>query len=105
MGHTNKNNTYILLKATIYTIGLLSLVFLSNLWIGSEENWDEIVTNEFIPALITRTIFLIVAGLLFLGISFGLDHIYKIKGRFSRDLFFLTMFSLVLNLIMMLVRF
>lgn len=102
MGHINKNKTYILLKATIYITGLLSLIFLSNLWIGTKENWNEIVTNEFIPALITRTIFLIVAGLLFLGLSFGLDHIYKIKGKFSRDLFFLTLFSFALNLIIML---
>lgn len=103
MEQVNKNKTYIFLKIIIYSIGFLSLIFLSNIWIGTEENWDEIVKDEFIPALITRTIFLIVVGLLFLGLSFGLDYIYKKKGNFIRELYFLVVFSLVLNLIMMLV--
>ncbi|WP_047099399.1 MULTISPECIES: hypothetical protein [Weeksellaceae] len=103
MEHINKNKKYIFLKIIIYSIGFLSLIFLSNLWIGTEENWDQIVKDEFIPALITRTIVLVVIGLVFLGISFGLDYVYKKKNNFTKELFFLLISSLILNLIRMLI--
>ncbi|TZF98975.1 hypothetical protein FW781_03355 (plasmid) [Chryseobacterium panacisoli] len=74
---------------------------MSRIWIGSKEGWDMIRENEFISALITRTVFLTTAGLLFLGLSFWINHIFKKDTRFSKELIILVLFSFILNLIVM----
>lgn len=98
---TNKNNIFFLLKTIIYTIGFLSLVGMSKIWIGSKENWDQMIENEFIPAVIIRTLFLTVVGLLFLGLSSRVSKIYKKENHFLKELVGLLLFSFTLNLIMM----
>lgn len=100
--HTNKNNIFFLLKTVIYTVGFLSLVGISRIWIGPKENWNQMIENEFIPAIIMRTVFLTVAGLLFLGLSLMLSKIYKKENHFSKELIGLLLLSFTLNLIMML---
>lgn len=102
MEYINKTNTFFLLKTVIYTIGFLCLITTSRLWIGSNENWNQMIENEFIPALIVRSIFLTVAGLLFLGLSFIINKIYKKESRFSTELVVLLLFSFTLNVITML---
>lgn len=102
MEHTNKKKIYIILKVIIALLAILTLLFASNLWIGTEENWDEIIKDEFIPALLTRTIFLILLGLIFLGFSYMVDKIFKRKSFFSKELFILIIFSVSLNIIVML---
>ncbi len=103
MEYTNKNKIYIFLKITIYLIGFLSLISISNYWVGTKENWDEIIKDEFIPAFIVRTIFLIVVGLVFLGFSFWVNYLYKKEYSLPKELFFLTIFSLLLNIWVMLI--
>jgi hypothetical protein len=101
MEYTNKNNIYLLLKTIIYTIGFLSLIGISQLWTGSKEDWDQIRENEFIPALITRTVVFTTAGLVFLGLSFRINYIFKKESRFSKELVILLLFSFTLNLIVL----
>ena len=102
MEYTNKTNTFFLLKIAIYTVGFLSLLGMSRLWMGSDENWNQMIENEFIPALIGRSIFLTVAGLLFLGLSSVVSKTYKRENRFLKELVVLLLFSFTLNLITML---
>lgn len=102
MNEANKRKIFFLLKTVIYTSGLLSLILVSKFWIGSEESWNTMVKNEFIPALITRTVFGGVTGLFFLGLSFWIHCRYQKKSAFSKELFVLLLFSLCLNLIGML---
>ena len=57
MEYTNKTNTFFLLKALIYTVGFLCLAGMSRVWIGSDENWNQMLGNNFIPALLFRSVF------------------------------------------------
>ncbi|WP_336704615.1 hypothetical protein [Chryseobacterium indologenes] len=57
MEYINKTSTFFLLKSVIYAVGFLSLIGISRLWIGSNENWNQMIENECIPALIVRSIF------------------------------------------------
>ncbi len=102
MEYINKTSTFFLLKSVIYAVGFLSLIGISRLWIGSNENWNQMIENECIPALIVRSIFLVVAGLLFIGLSFIINKIYKKENHFSKELVVLLLFSLTLNVITML---
>ena len=101
MKHTNKNNIYLWLKTIIYTVGFLSLIGISRFWTGSKEDWDHIRENEFIPALITRTVAFTTAGLVFLGLSFLINYIFKKESCFSKELVILLLFSFTLNLIVL----
>ncbi|PRB00674.1 hypothetical protein CQ046_17760 [Chryseobacterium sp. MYb7] len=98
----NKNNIFFLLKIIIYAMGFLSLVGMSRIWIGPKENWDQVIENDFIPALLFRSIFLTMVGLLFLGLSLIVSKIYKRENHFPKELVGLLLFSFILNLIMML---
>lgn len=102
MEYTYKTNTFFLLKTVIYTIGFLSLIAMSRLWIGSNENWNQMIENDFIPALIVRSIFLTLAGLLFLGLSSIVSKIYRKESPFLKELVILLLFSFTLNVILML---
>jgi hypothetical protein len=102
MEHTNKNKVYLVSKTIIIVIAIFVLIFTSNLWIGTEENWDEIIKHEFIPALLTRSIFLVMIGLIFLGLSYLADRAFKRRSHFSKELIILIVFSLLLNLVVML---
>lgn len=102
MEYAHKTTTFFLLKTIIYTVGFLSLLGMSGLWIGSNDNWNQMIENEFIPALIIRSIFLTVAGLLFLGLSSVVSKTYKKENRFLKELVVLLLFSFTLNLITML---
>lgn len=75
---------------------------MSRLWIGSNENWNQMIENDFIPALIVRSIFLTLAGLLFLGLSSIVSKIYRKESPFLKELVILLLFSFTLNVILML---
>jgi len=61
-----KNRIYLSLKFGIYLLGILTLLFFANFSIGSKENWDEIIQNEFFSTFLIRTILLMIPGLIFL---------------------------------------
>lgn len=103
MGKTkSRDSIYIILKFVIYILTVITLIFFAKFWMGSKDNWEEIVKNEFYPALITRTIFLIVIGLLFLLISYLLAIFFKKKYNFLKEMIILILFSLIINLYIML---
>lgn len=102
MEYTNKTNTFFLLKTVIYTVGFLCLAGISRVWIGSNENWNQMIENNFIPALIFRSVFLTLVGLIFLGLSSIVSRIYKKESCFSKELVVLLLLSFILNVITML---
>jgi hypothetical protein len=98
-----KNDSfYIVLKGIVYLLTILALLFFANFWMGSKEGWEEIVENEFYPALITRTIFLTTIGLFCLLISYLLAVFYKKKYNYFKETIILILFSLIVNLYIML---
>lgn len=103
MEYMNRDQTYLIFKGALGTIGILILMLMSNFWIGTKESWDHNMAHEFVLALIVRTVFLIVIGLLFLGLSFLLNRMYKKSYNFSRELTVLAIISLLLNLKVMLI--
>ncbi|AZA85512.1 hypothetical protein EG349_01255 [Chryseobacterium shandongense] len=99
----SKDNIYIILKFVIYILTGITLIFFAKFWMGSQDNWEEIVKNEFYPALITRTIFLTIIGLFFLLISYLVAFFFKKKYHFLKELIILIVFSLITNIYILLV--
>ncbi|MBW7674226.1 hypothetical protein [Chryseobacterium chendengshani] len=96
------NNLYIVLKITIIIVAILILFLTTQFWIGTETNWNDVLKHEFYPALLTRSIFSVIIGLLFLCFSTLLDRAFKKEGSFSKELMILIIFSLTLNLVVLL---
>lgn len=98
-----KNDSfYIVLKCIVYVLTIIVLIFFAHFWLGTKDGWEDLVENEFYPALITRTLFLTTIGLFFLLISYGLAVFYKQEYHYFKELLILILFSLIINLYIML---
>ncbi len=96
------NNLYIALKCIVYVLAIMFLMFFTRFWLGTKDDFKDIVESEFYPALITRTLFLTTTGLFFLVISYCLSALYKKKYNYFKELLILILFSLMVSLYRML---
>ncbi|MEC3875302.1 hypothetical protein [Chryseobacterium salviniae] len=102
MEKIKSDSVYITLKSIVYVLAIMGLIFFANFWLGTQDGFEDIVENEFYPALITRTLFLTTIGLFFLVISYFLSAFYKKKYNYFKELLVLILFSLMVNLYVML---
>lgn len=90
-----------MLKIIVGIFALIGMYFASHFFIGSQENWNNVIKDRFWEFYFSRILFTFIIGGLFFLLSLLLNWIFREKIEFKKKMVLVELFSIIIIAIVM----